>query len=37
MGGGGSVLLYWEQGYEKSEYQGQGIYESDLHVFRKSY
>ena len=22
VGSGGSVLLYWEQGYAKSEYQG---------------
>ena len=37
VGSGGSVLLYWEQRYAKSEYQGQGIYKSDLHVFGKSY
>ena len=33
----GSMLLYWEPGYAKKGYQGQGICESKLHVFGKNY
>ena len=33
VGTGGSVLLYWEPGYAKKGYQGQGICDNELHVF----
>ena len=36
-GGWWLCVVVMGTGYAKSEYQGQGIYESDLHVFRKSY